>query len=96
MNVQVENTYRKYLTDRNLDWNESQELVGWLKKLNPPPDTLTWMRATAFRIGCEFLSDDNDANTALLRTINAMVHAIETTCLECVSYEEPGVRVVGR
>jgi len=82
MHQQVESTYRKYFEDGNLDWNESAELADFLNDLNPPPDLLVWMRATAFRIGCESLTDDKDANVSLLRTINAIVHAIETTCLQ--------------
>lgn len=82
MHQKVELTYRKYFFDGQLDWKESTQLISFLKELNPPPDLLVWMRATAFRIGCESLTDDKEKNVALLRTINAMVHAIETTCLE--------------
>lgn len=84
MNAKVEATYRSYFADGQLDWNESEQLVKFLNEINPPPDVLVWMRATAFRIGCEYLSDDRDANVGLLRTINAIVHAIETSCLQWV------------
>ena len=80
---QVESTYRSYLADGQLDWNESAQLVAFLTELNPSPDLLVWLRASAFRIACEYLSeDDRDANVGLLKTVNAIVHAIETTCLE--------------
>jgi poly(U)-specific endoribonuclease len=82
MNEQVEETYRSYFADGQLEWDESEQLVAFLKEINPPPDILVWMRATAFRIGCEYLADDQDANVALLRTINAIVHAIETTSFQ--------------
>jgi poly(U)-specific endoribonuclease len=39
------------------------------------------LRATAFRLGCEFLSEDQDQNVALLRAINAIVHSLESTCM---------------
>ena len=82
MHQKVESTLRQYFADGQLDWNESAQLVAFLEELNPPPDLLVWLRATAFRIGCESLTDDKEANVALLRTINAMVHAIETTTLQ--------------
>ncbi|CAB9498579.1 specific endoribonuclease-B [Seminavis robusta] len=82
MNQRVESAYRGYFSDGQLDWNESAQLCKFLKDLNPPPDLLVWLRATAFRIGCEYLSDDKDKNVGLLRTVNAIVHAIEATCLQ--------------
>jgi poly(U)-specific endoribonuclease len=40
------------------------------------------IRASAFRLGCEFLSeDDKDKNVALLRAINAIVHSLEKSCM---------------
>lgn len=78
----VESTYRSYFADGKLDWNESAQLAGFLEELNPSPDLLVWLRATSFRIACEYLSDDKETNVGLLRTINAIVHAIETTCLQ--------------
>ena len=60
---------------------EASELEEYFSSLNPPPDKLVWLRATAFRLGCEFLSDENDRNVALLRAINAIVHSLEKTCM---------------
>ena len=82
MHQKVESKYRSYFADGRLDGDESAELVAFLKELNPPPDLLVWLRATAFRIGCEYLKDNRGPNVALLKSINAIVHAIETTCLE--------------
>lgn len=53
-----------------------------------------WLRAAAFRIACEYLVEDGDddpreENVKLLKTINAVVHALETTCL-LPSLEEDG------
>ena len=73
--------YRSVFTDLAVDQEEAQELVDFFSKLNPPPDKLVWLRASAFRLGCGFLSDDKDKNVALLRTINAIVHSLEKTCM---------------
>lgn len=82
LHQKVESTYRTYLSDGKLDWNESAQLISFLNEANPSPDLLVWMRASAFRIGCEYLSDDKEANVGLLKTVNAIVHAIETSCLQ--------------
>ncbi len=81
MDTQVEYFYRNVLTDLKVNQEESQELVEYFSELNPPPDKLVWLRATAFRLGCEFLSEDQDQNVALLRAINAIVHSLESTCM---------------
>lgn len=82
MNAQVEQFYRKTFADLTVDREEAQELKDFLTKTNPPPDKNVWLRATAFRIGCEFLSDNKDNNVALLRAINAIVHSIETARMQ--------------
>mmetsp|Transcript_11821 Transcript_11821/g.20028 ORF Transcript_11821/g.20028 Transcript_11821/m.20028 type:complete len:480 (-) Transcript_11821:1052-2491(-) len=80
MDAKVEQFYRSIYADLTVDREEAQELKDFLTATNPPPDKNVWLRATAFRIGCEFLSEGNkDNNVALLRAINAIVHAIETT-----------------
>ena len=38
-------------------------------------------RAAAFKYACDFLSEDNGTNVSLIRCINVMVHALETTCM---------------
>jgi poly(U)-specific endoribonuclease len=81
MDAQVETFYRQIFADLVVSPEESQQLVDFFSKANPPPDKLVWLRATAFRLGCEFLSDDQDRNVALLRAINAIVHALEQTCM---------------
>lgn len=85
MDARVVSFYRHIFSDLTLDRSEATELVQFLQKLNPPPDKLTWLRATAFKTACDYLSgDSHESNVSLLRTINAIVHAIETTCLEYV------------
>jgi len=81
MDAKVEEFYRSIFTDLTLDSEESQELVDFYQGLNPPPDKLVWLRATAFRLGCEFLSEDQDQNVALIRAINAIIHCLEKTCM---------------
>jgi hypothetical protein len=81
MDAKVETFYRTIFTDLVVSPEESEQLVNYFQGLNPPPDKLVWLRATAFRLGCEFLSDDTDKNVALLRAINAIVHSLELTCM---------------
>lgn len=82
MDQKVEAFYRNIFADLTLDREESSELTEFFQGCNPPPDKLVWLRATAFRIGCECLGDDQERNTALLRCINAIVHALEQKCME--------------
>lgn len=75
--------YHGICEDPGVDREEAAELTEFLQNLNPPPDKLIWMRATAFRIGCEYLSDsDSEFNVNLLRIINYLVHAIESICMQ--------------
>lgn len=83
MDAKVESFYREIFVDPGVDREEAAELTEFLEKLNPPPDKLVWLRSTAFKVGCEFLSeDDREYNVNLLRTINFLVHAIETSCMQ--------------
>jgi len=77
----VNKFYREIFADLKVDREEAQELKDFFSKTNPPPDKLVKLRASAFRIGCEFLSEDRDSNVSLLRAINAIVHALEMTCM---------------
>ena len=81
MDAKVEKFYRNIFSDLAVDHEEADDLVDFFHSMNPPPDKLVWLRSTAFRLGCEFLSDDQENNVALLRAINAIVHALEKTCL---------------
>ena len=81
MDAKVEEFYRQIFADLTVSPEEASELEEYFSSLNPPPDKLVWLRATAFRLGCEFLSDENDRNVALLRAINAIVHSLEKTCM---------------
>lgn len=81
MDAKVEKFYRNIFSDLTVDHEEADKLVEFFDSMNPPPDKLVWLRSTAFRLGCEFLSDDQENNVALLRAINAIVHSLEKTCM---------------
>jgi len=78
---QVETMYRKIFSDLLVDQDEIKELTEFYESNHPPKDKLRWIRSSAFRIGSEFVSEDNVNNIALLRCINAIVHSFETNCL---------------
>jgi len=87
MDAKVETYYREIFTDLTLDNEEAQELIDYFTSLNPPPDKLVWLRATAFRLGCQFLSEEHDKNVSLIRAINAIIHCLEKTCMVPASSE---------
>lgn len=100
-----ETIYRTTFTDRVVTPDESADLIATLQDFQqiqdgsstPPltPDKLIWLRAAAFRVACEYLVEDGDEagreeNVKLLKAINAVVHALETTCLLPSLDEEGG------
>ena len=52
----------------------------------PPLSELVWLRTTAFRLAAQYLDEDGRRakNAALLKSINVIVHIIETTCMKWV------------
>jgi len=78
-------------------------LFDFFRNENPPPvKSLTNVRATAFKVGCDFLADDHATNVSLLQCINVVVHAFESVCLCATPYtlktsiqEEKNVHVIG-
>jgi len=79
----IEAFYHGIFADLTIDSEEASELKDFLTQLNPPPDKLVKLRATAFKVACDYLSeDDNDKNVQLLRTINYVVHAMEEQLME--------------
>lgn len=78
----VEAFYSEIYRDLKVDDTEASRLTNYFARLNPPPDKLLWLRSTAFRLACDFLSDDDkEKNVALLKCINYIVHSIETLCM---------------
>ena len=50
-------------SDRSIDQEENAKLVAFFAEVNPPTvDKLVFTRASASRIGCDFLGDDRDIN----------------------------------
>ena len=81
---EVETLYKDAFSDLSIDQKENAELVEFFSKC--PKSKIVSTRAAAFKHACDFLSDDNDTNTSLIR-INVMVHALETTCMVPKPYE---------
>lgn len=73
--------YNNIFADLTVDPEENKEMAEFFGTENTPPgDQIIHTRATAFRIGCEHLTEDRDANIKLLRCINAVIHAFEMSC----------------
>ena len=77
----VEEFYKGLFSDLSMDHEENDELVAFLQENIPPAENLVSLRATAFKAAVDFLTDDNENNISLLKSINVVVHAFETTCL---------------
>jgi hypothetical protein len=82
MDNNVEAYYGKIFAEMTLDRTENQQLRDYFSTLNPPPDKLVGLRAAAFKVGCEYLKEDNESNIKLLHCINAIVDGLEHTCME--------------
>ncbi len=77
----VDEFLHNIFSDLSVDQEENSELVAFFAEHNPPPpEKLVFTRSSAFRIGSDFLGDDNDKNVQLLRCINVVVHAFESSC----------------
>lgn len=90
--------FLKGIFDGNsVDVDENEDLFAYFREVSPPKqDDLVQVRAQIFKVACDFLSDDTDANVQLLRCINAIVHAFELTCYLPKPYvlqEEPDVDI---
>lgn len=60
---------------------ENASLLSFFQDNIPPAGSLVALRATAFKAASECIGDNNEDNIALLRCVNVVVHAFETTCL---------------
>jgi hypothetical protein len=84
----VSELYRQIYSDLSVDSEENQDLLKFFAEENSPPvDQLVNTRATAFKIGCDFLTDDPATNLSLLRCINVIVHCFEGTCFVPKPYQ---------
>jgi len=85
---EVDEFYRGIFSDLSIDREESADLYNFFESKEISLSQLTPIRAAAFRIGCEFLSeDDTSLNVTLLRCINYIVHVFEQTQFICNPYE---------
>jgi len=82
----VTNFYKSAFDDLNIDREESQDLFDFFREHSPEVGALVATRAQAFKVGCEYLTDDKDTNVQLFRCINIIVHAFETVCLKPKEY----------
>lgn len=73
--------YKNLYADLSVDREENQELFDFFAENVPSDDFLVGARAVSFKAACEFLSDDKSENIKLLKCINVVVHAFESTCL---------------
>ena len=77
----AEEFYQGLFSDLSVDREENEDLHQFFEENTPPAADLVSLRATAFKAAVEHLTDDRETNVALLRCINVVVHAFETTCL---------------
>jgi hypothetical protein len=77
----AEEFFKGVFSDLSVDREENEDLFAFFKENIPPAESLVSLRATAFKAAIEFLTDDKETNTSLLRCINVVVHAFETTSL---------------
>jgi len=77
----VEKFYSRIFSDLSVDQQENEKLFTFFKRNIPPASSLVTLRATAFKVACSYLTEDNETNISLLRCINVVVHAFENTCL---------------
>lgn len=83
----VDEFFNSLFADLTVDREENAEMLNFFASENTPPvDDLIGTRASAFRIGCDYLTDDREKNTELFRCINAAVHAIEMSCFSPKPY----------
>ena len=91
---QAEDLFRQIYSDNVVDDEENTSLFEFFKQFIGclDFDEIVSLRASAFRIASEFLSDNN---MNLLRSINVIVHALELTLMEPKSFQPEEVESIG-
>lgn len=79
--------YKSIFDDLSIDRAESDELYAFFREHPPTVASLTKTRALAFKVACDYLADDKETNIQLLRCVNVIVHAFETTLLQDKPFE---------
>jgi poly(U)-specific endoribonuclease len=90
--------FLKGIFDGNaVDVDENQDLFAYFSETHAPSAAdLVATRAHIFKVASEYLTDDKEVNTQLLRNVNAVVHAFELSCYLPKPYQlrdEPSVNV---
>lgn len=79
--TKVEDFYREIFSDLSVDRDESEDLFTFFQDNIPSAMDLVPLRAAVFKTASEYLTDDTENNTALLRCVNFVINAFERTCL---------------
>ena len=82
MEARFEEFYREVYADGTVDYSESEHLKQFIEEANPPPNKIIWLREAAFRVGSEFLTQDQQSNVKVLQNINAIVHTLELCTMQ--------------
>ena len=77
----AEDFFKSVFSDLQTDQEENEDIFTFFKRNIPPAASLVTLRATAFKVAADLLTDDNESNVALFRCVNVVVHAFENVCL---------------
>jgi poly(U)-specific endoribonuclease len=79
----VEDFYKNIYDGLTVDLEENADLITFFTETQPPElGALVLTRATAFKVGSDYLTDNKETNIQLLRCINVVVHTFEISCLQ--------------
>jgi poly(U)-specific endoribonuclease len=79
----TEDFYKNIYDGLTVDLEENADLITFFTETQPPElGALVLTRATAFKVGCDYLTDNKETNIQLLRCINVVVHTFEISCLQ--------------
>ena len=80
----MESFYNNLFSDLSIDREESQDLYDFFHEHKVSLSQLIQVRATVFKVACDFLSESNadNENVSLLRCVNYIVHMFEKVYLE--------------
>jgi hypothetical protein len=84
----VVNFYKGVYDALSVDSEESSELLEFFQVTHPPAvSALTQTRALAFKVACDYLTDNKETNTQLFRCVSIVVQAFEQACLQPRKFE---------
>ena len=79
---EMESFYNEIFSDLTIDREESQNLYDFFHDHKISLSQLVQVRASVFKVACDYLSESNDENVSLLRCVNYVVHMFEKVYLE--------------